>query len=634
VTCQPLDACHDVGACSPSSLPPPPAQRDLVGWWKLDGDGADSSGGGHDLAITNAVPAPGRNGAAMAFDGTACLSAPVWTDARMIGASGVTMMAWVNPGAGFCPTSGQVVAGRGFDYVMAVLCPSPATVPALAPDVRPAGAQTWGFPGGAGTVPPDQWTLIAMTWDHDALSLYVNGRFILSYGTAQGDFGDLEPDFTIGCSVENWFTGSQFVRNFVGSIDEVTLYRRALSSAEIAGYYTASDPCGHPSKADGTACSDGNACTRTDTCEGGTCTGGIPVSCAPQDACHLAGTCDPQSGTCSNPPAAGGFACTGAYPISYHLSQDGHVSLAVYDANGVLVREILRAVPQAAGDHTAVWDGLDRTGNGVPAGGYGWKLLSTPGGLTAHYQLKVGDNYPVGSDLPSSGGPGTHLGPYTVAADGSGTYVAANGIENLESVLIKIDNGGGRAWSQQFVAANAAWNGARSLAVDGGKVYLLGRMDPQRVFISDAGVGTYAGSFDVSADPVRNSPTYDDLAATAGDADVHGATDMDVKNGLMAVAYFTENAVRWYDAATGTLLDTTTVAAPKGVAVANDGTVLVSSGTSILELTEGNATPAWRSSPASRTPAASTWTTRTATSWWWSRTTSRSSGSRTTDHRP
>src|SRR5882762_7139917 len=56
-------------------------------------------------------------------------------------------------------------------------------------------------------------------------------------------------------------------------------------------------------------CSDGNACTRKDACQGGVCTGPNPVVCTPSDQCHLAGTCDPETGACSNPPAPNGVAC-------------------------------------------------------------------------------------------------------------------------------------------------------------------------------------------------------------------------------------------------------------------------------------------------------------------------------------
>src|SRR6185369_12818363 len=51
--------------------------------------------------------------------------------------------------------------------------------------------------------------------------------------------------------------------------------------------------CSNPAKANGTPCSDGNACTQVDTCENGVCTGASPVTCTASDQCHVAGTCDP-----------------------------------------------------------------------------------------------------------------------------------------------------------------------------------------------------------------------------------------------------------------------------------------------------------------------------------------------------
>ena len=68
--------------------------------------------------------------------------------------------------------------------------------------------------------------------------------------------------------------------------------------------------CSNPAAADGTACSDGNACTQTDTCQAGACVGGNPVTCTASDQCHVAGTCDPATGQCSNPAVADGAACT------------------------------------------------------------------------------------------------------------------------------------------------------------------------------------------------------------------------------------------------------------------------------------------------------------------------------------
>jgi Tol biopolymer transport system component len=60
---------------------------------------------------------------------------------------------------------------------------------------------------------------------------------------------------------------------------------------------------------DDTACNDGDACTRSDSCQAGACTGADAVVCSASDQCHVAGTCDPASGACSDPAAPDGTAC-------------------------------------------------------------------------------------------------------------------------------------------------------------------------------------------------------------------------------------------------------------------------------------------------------------------------------------
>ena len=66
--------------------------------------------------------------------------------------------------------------------------------------------------------------------------------------------------------------------------------------------------CSSIPKNDGTACSDGLACTTGDACKGGACVGSAVV-CSAQDQCHDVGTCDPASGTCSNPNKTDGKSC-------------------------------------------------------------------------------------------------------------------------------------------------------------------------------------------------------------------------------------------------------------------------------------------------------------------------------------
>jgi len=59
--------------------------------------------------------------------------------------------------------------------------------------------------------------------------------------------------------------------------------------------------CEYATKADGTLCDDMNACTLNDKCDMGNCKPGDPMVCVASDQCHLAGTCDPAIGVCSNP---------------------------------------------------------------------------------------------------------------------------------------------------------------------------------------------------------------------------------------------------------------------------------------------------------------------------------------------
>ena len=71
----------------------------------------------------------------------------------------------------------------------------------------------------------------------------------------------------------------------------------------------ATGQCSQPVKPDGTSCNDGNPCTQSDACRAGSCTGANPVICAAADQCHDAGVCDPTTGRCSMPAKSDGAVC-------------------------------------------------------------------------------------------------------------------------------------------------------------------------------------------------------------------------------------------------------------------------------------------------------------------------------------
>jgi hypothetical protein len=114
----------------------------------------------------------------------------------------------------------------------------------------------------------------------------------------------------------------------------------------------ATGSCSNPAKADGATCDDGNACTQSDTCQTGACSGADPVVCTAQDQCHDAGTCDPATGSCSNPAKADGAtcddgnactqsdtcqtgACTGADPVVCTALDDCHQAGTCDPATGI-----------------------------------------------------------------------------------------------------------------------------------------------------------------------------------------------------------------------------------------------------------------------------------------------------------
>src|SRR4029077_1988080 len=56
----------------------------------------------------------------------------------------------------------------------------------------------------------------------------------------------------------------------------------------------ATGTCTNPAKANGASCDDGNPCTQTDTCQTGACSGANPVVCLPSGGvCRAAGVCVP-----------------------------------------------------------------------------------------------------------------------------------------------------------------------------------------------------------------------------------------------------------------------------------------------------------------------------------------------------
>ncbi len=83
---------------------------------------------------------------------------------------------------------------------------------------------------------------------------------------------------------------------------------QAQDQCHVAGTCNPADgTCSNPAASNGTTCNDGSACTTSDACTNGSCAG-TPVTCAPPTSCQQPGTCS-TDGTCSYAPLADGTSC-------------------------------------------------------------------------------------------------------------------------------------------------------------------------------------------------------------------------------------------------------------------------------------------------------------------------------------
>ena len=205
------------------SVPPP--TTGLVGAWGFnEASGttvADSSGNGNNGTITGATPnAAGRFGGALSFDGVNDIVTVADANSLDVRTS-MTLSAWVRP-----------TAGGGWRTVLLKEQPG-QLVYALYSSTdnnRPSGhVFTSGDMAvqGPAVLPANTWSHLAMTWDGLTMRIYVNG--------AQVSSGALTGTGALSASPLRIGGNSVWGEWFAGLIDEVRVYNRALTPAEIAG---------------------------------------------------------------------------------------------------------------------------------------------------------------------------------------------------------------------------------------------------------------------------------------------------------------------------------------------------------------------------------------------------------------
>jgi Concanavalin A-like lectin/glucanases superfamily len=206
---------------------PPPG---LIATYSFDeGSGLsanDGSGNAHTGVISGATwTIAGKYGSALSFNGTN--SWVTVADANDLDlTTGLTLEAWVFPTAAATATTWRnvLIKERSGGEIYNLYADTDTHVPA-AYVVRSANPGTPVGVNGVAQVPLNTWTHLAMTYDTATVRLYVNGTLVRSSATTGALLTSTGALRIGGNSVWGEF--------FQGMIDEVRVYNRALTQAEI-----------------------------------------------------------------------------------------------------------------------------------------------------------------------------------------------------------------------------------------------------------------------------------------------------------------------------------------------------------------------------------------------------------------
>jgi hypothetical protein len=227
---QAIYAAGAAGKCRPTCTHPPSG---LIGWWPGDGHSGDIQGTNNGDLINGADYRAGKTAQAFHFDSAQGSGVQVPAGPNLNSPSRITLDGWVFPYSfpNGAPTilrkdnnsSGSMQYGLSLgDGLTAGLfsCNLGSGIPGMFVD--------------GGTVPLNEWSHIGCTFDGSMVRLYVNGAEIASSATSS----------SIPTGSRDLFIGREDPavgpgREFDGLIDEVQVFNRALSWAEIHSIFMA-----------------------------------------------------------------------------------------------------------------------------------------------------------------------------------------------------------------------------------------------------------------------------------------------------------------------------------------------------------------------------------------------------------
>ena len=195
--------------------------------YHLNGNANDTSGNGlNGTEVGAPTYAAGQIGQAISLDGTTGQYASVANDPAITITGSMSISAWVNmelTGDGFQRIAAKATGGSGAGgYALYVNTNGQ-------PRVAFGGTQTTG--AATGLITASTWHHVVGTWDGTSARVYVDGAVVDTQAAGSGP-GSSTADLHIGADPS--FPG---LRDFKGLLDEVAIWSRALSDAEVKAAY-------------------------------------------------------------------------------------------------------------------------------------------------------------------------------------------------------------------------------------------------------------------------------------------------------------------------------------------------------------------------------------------------------------
>lgn len=223
-----------------------PRPNGLIAWYRAEGNGDDSVGTNHGTLRNGVTFTTGKVGQAFQFNGGSEVAAP---NSPSLNPARITIEGWVYPTA--VDGGVDIIVNKdfepydGYQYELGIRGPDQVggTIPVgnfafALRGVNGLPNEYFFWVNGGAAVPLNTWTHLAVTYDGSVAVAYFNG---VPTRTVTGLSGDITPEngpLKIGSRSEEVLARLPKER-FNGNLDEISLYNRALSAAEILAIYSA-----------------------------------------------------------------------------------------------------------------------------------------------------------------------------------------------------------------------------------------------------------------------------------------------------------------------------------------------------------------------------------------------------------